>query len=56
MYSACGPFNKNKKRIQKFKATGDSFIKARFQHDIAFFSILNIHTCKNEIHSHQVYI
>ena len=28
-YSACGPFNKNKERIQKFKRTGDSdtFIK-----------------------------
>ena len=24
MYSACGPFTKNKKRIQKFKETGDS--------------------------------
>ena len=23
-YSACGPFNKNKERIQKFKQTGDS--------------------------------
>ena len=23
-YSACGPFTKNKKRIQKFKQTGDS--------------------------------
>ena len=22
-YSACGPFTKNKKRIQKFKETGD---------------------------------
>ena len=22
-YSACGPFNKNKERIQKFKETGD---------------------------------
>ena len=24
VYSACGPFTKNKKRIQKFKETGDS--------------------------------
>ena len=24
MYSACGPFTKNKERIQKFKQTGDS--------------------------------
>ena len=23
-YSACGPFTKNKERIQKFKQTGDS--------------------------------
>ena len=39
-YSACGPFTKNKNRIQKFKETGDtSYIykteldKACFQHD-----------------------
>ena len=42
-YSACGPFTKNKKRIGKFKATGDSrYIyenelgKACFQHDMAY--------------------
>ena len=42
-YSACGPFTKNKKRIQKFKQTGDSryiyrneLDKACFQHDIAY--------------------
>ena len=42
-YSACRPFTKNKKRIQKFKETGDtSYIykneldKACFQHDIAY--------------------
>ena len=23
-YSACGPFNKNKERIQRFKKTGDT--------------------------------
>ena len=41
-YSVCGPFTKNKKRIQKFKQTGDSrYIyktelgKACFQHDMA---------------------
>ena len=41
-YSACGPFTKNKKRIQKFKQTGDSryiyrneLDKAGFQHDMA---------------------
>ena len=40
---ACGPFTKNKERIQKFKGTGDSrYIyknelgKASFQHDIAY--------------------
>ena len=43
VYSACGPFTKNKERIQKFKETGDtSYIykneldKACFQHDMAF--------------------
>ena len=42
-YSACGPFTKNKERIQKFKETGDkSYIvkneleKACFQHDTAY--------------------
>ena len=42
-YSACGPFTKNKERIQKFKQTGDSryiyknqLDKACFQHDIAY--------------------
>ena len=41
-YSACGPFTKNKERIQKFKETGDSryiyrneLDKACFQHDMA---------------------
>ena len=40
-YSACGPFTKNKKRIQKFKETGDTgyiykneLDKACFQHDM----------------------
>ena len=43
-YSACGPFTKNKERIQKFMQTGDKFMqtnyiykndlnKACFQHD-----------------------
>ena len=43
IYSACGPFTKNKERIQKFKETGDtSFIykneldKTCFQHDMAY--------------------
>ena len=42
-YSACGPFMKNKERIQKFKETGDSrhiyqneLDKACFQHDMAY--------------------
>ena len=40
-YSACGPFTKNKERIQKFKELGDFFIekkidKACFQHDMAY--------------------
>ena len=42
-YSACGPFTKNKERIQKFKQAGDSryiykneLDKACFQHDMAY--------------------
>ena len=42
-YSACGPFTKNKERIQKFKETGDTnyiykneLNKACFQHDMAY--------------------
>ena len=41
-YSACGPFTKNKERIQKFKETGEMNIyrneldKTCFQHDIAY--------------------
>ena len=42
-YSACGPFTKNKERIQRFKETGDtSYIykneldKTCFQHDMAY--------------------
>ena len=42
-YSACGPFTKNKERIQKFKKTGDTkhiyrneLDKACFQHDMAY--------------------
>ena len=43
IYSAYGPFTKNKERIQKFKQTGDSryiykneLDKACFQHDIVY--------------------
>ena len=42
-YSACGPFTKNKERIQKFKETGGSryickneLDKACFQHDMVY--------------------
>ena len=42
-YSACGPFTKNKERIQKFKETGDTICiykteleKACFQHDVPY--------------------
>ena len=42
-YSVCGPFTKNKQRIEKFMQTGDTnFIcknepdKACFQHDMAY--------------------
>ena len=42
-YIACGPFTKNKERIQKFKETGDSryiyqneLDKACLQHDMAY--------------------
>ena len=42
-YISCGPFTKNKKRIQKFRETGDtSYIykneidNACFQHDMAY--------------------
>ena len=42
VYSACGPFTKNKERIKKFKKTGDTryiykneLDKACFQHDMA---------------------
>ena len=42
-YSTCGPFTKNRERIQKFKETGDTsyickneFDKACFEHDMAY--------------------
>ena len=42
-FGACGPFTKNKERIQKFKKTGDSryiyrnkLDKASVQHDMAY--------------------
>ena len=48
-YSACGPFIKNKERIQKFKETGDmshiyknELDKACFQHDMAYEDFKNL--------------
>ena len=48
-YSACGPFTKNKERIQKFKETGDSryiyrneLDKACFQHDMAYGDFIDL--------------
>ena len=42
-YSACGPFTKNKERIEKFMQTGNTdfiyrnkFDKACFQYDVAY--------------------
>ena len=57
-YSACGPFTKNKERIQKFKETGDtSYIykneldKFCFQHDMAYedFKDLKIRTFSDKV-------
>ena len=57
-YSACGPFTKNKERIQKFKETGDtSYIykneldKACLQHDMAYgdFKDLKRRTASDKI-------
>ena len=48
-YSACGPFTKNKQRIQRFMETGDTnyiyrndLDKACFQHDIAYGDFKNL--------------
>ena len=48
-YSACGPFTRNKERIQKFKETGDTnhiykneLDKACFQHDMAYGDFKNL--------------
>ena len=57
-YSACGPFTRNKERIQKFKETGDtSYIykneldKVCFQHDMAYgdFKDLALRTASEKI-------
>ena len=57
-YSACGPFTKNKERIQKYKETGDTnyiykneLDKACFQHDMAYgdFKDLKRRTASDKI-------
>ena len=57
-YSACGPFTKNKQRIQKFIETGDTkyiyrneLDKACFQHDMAYgdFKDLKRRTQSNKV-------
>ena len=57
-YSACGPFTRNKKRIQKFKETGDSryiykneLDKVFFQHDMAYggFKYLSKRTAADKV-------
>ena len=49
-YTACGPFTKNKERIQKFKETGD-LVKAWFQYDMAYggFKDLNRRTAADKV-------
>ena len=58
IYSACGPFTKNKERIQKFKETGDSryiyqneLDEACFEHDIIYedFKDLSRRTASDKI-------
>ena len=57
-YSACGPFIKKKKRLQKFKETGDSryiyqneLNKACFQYEMAYgdFKVLARRTAADKI-------
>ena len=57
-YSACGPFTRNKEKIQKFKETGDSryiyqneLDKTWFQHDMAYGNFKNLirRTASNNI-------
>ena len=58
VYSACGPFTKNKERIRKFKETGDTnyiykneLDKACFKNDMAYgdFKDLARRTASNKI-------
>ena len=57
-YRACGPFTRNKQRIQKFMQTGDinyiyknEFDKASFQHDMAYgdFKVLKRRTQSDKV-------
>ena len=57
-YSACGPFTKNKERIQKFEETGDSWYiyqdeldKTCFSHDMSYgdFKDLTKRTASDQI-------
>ena len=55
-YSACGPFSKNKQRIQKSMPTGDTnyiykndLDKACFQHDMAFAKYKDLTKKQNQI-------
>ena len=57
-YRACGPFTKNKERIQKLKETGDTSYtyknqldKACFQHDMTYggFKDLAKRTASDEV-------
>ena len=55
-YSACGPFTKNKKRIQKFMQTGNTnyiykndLDKACFQHDIGKYKDLTKGTQSHKV-------
>ena len=50
IYSACGPFTKNKERIKKIKETGNSIYiyqnelgKACLQHDMGYGDFKDIH-------------
>ena len=63
-YSACGPFTKNKERIQKFKETEDSrylyqneLDKAGFQQDMAYgdFKDLTIRTASDKISRYKAF-
>ena len=60
--STCGPFTKNKERIQKFKETGDTnyiykneLDKACFQHDMAYggFKDLARRTASDKVLRHK---